>query len=236
MIAFTHQKMASACSSPSLTTLLDDLPPELVLQVAEALHPDDALAVALSCRTLWRASTAPPRHTRYDAALFSVNRLLWALNSGLKLSHKLAERASALGKLELLRALYGLDASIFDHSTKDAAARHGCIEVLEWLAEMGIESEFAANEAAKYGQIEALKWLHERGSILTAAVCISAACGGQLEALRYAHSNGAPLDDMVCYDAARGGHREVLRYAHSNGCSWVAEVCFQAGFTSWSGQ
>ena len=217
---------------PTSSTALVSLDHDVLERVCVFLHPDDTLAVALSCRTLWRASTAPPRHTRHDAALFSVNRLLWALNSDLKLSHKLAERAIALGKLELLRELYGLDASIFDHSTKDAAARHGCIEVLEWLAEMGIESEFVANEAAKYGQVEALKWLHERGSILSAEVCISAACGGKLEALRYAHSNGAPLDDMVCYYAARGGHREILRYAHSNGCSWVAEMCLKGVFAS----
>ena len=85
-----------------------------------------------------------------------------------------------------------------DSNTIMAAARHGHLEVIQYLYKNGC------------------RWDPESCPETTANV----ARHGHLEVMKYLHANGCPWHPNATGGAAQYGHLDVLKYLHENGCPW----------------
>ena len=85
--------------------------------------------------------------------------------------------------------------------------------------------------AAKNGCLEVLQYAHENGCAWDERVCMSATERADLIMLRYAHENGCPWGPDVCVRAARDGNLGILKYAHTNGCPLSEDICKWATVT-----
>jgi hypothetical protein len=99
------------------------------------------------------------------------------------------------------------------------AARHGRLEVLQWLTSIGkpySDIPVTAN-AAENGHLHVLKWLHTQisGPYLR-HICYYAAKGGHLNVIEWAVDNclrkGGASDDETQLSAARYGHLHILKW------------------------
>jgi len=125
------------------------------------------------------------------------------------------------------------------------AARHGHLEVLQWLraqdppcpwGEVERFSGFvtAATAAAKGGHLHVLQWARAQDPPCPWDVktCSQAATGGHLHVLQWLRAQDPPCDWDIktCAKAAEGGHFEVLRWlrAQDPPCPWDEWTCSAA--------
>jgi hypothetical protein len=183
--------------------------------VVDQLSEDDAFAFAATCwdaRSATCLANSPGARfplgvkTSVIGAWASVARLQWSLNMGYRWSHP------HLGR----------------------AARHGCLEALQWarvngaLELLSTSSAHTCAMAASGGQIDVLKWLLDVGCRMDENTCSAAAIGGHLDLLRYARARGCPWDSSTCLAAAVGNHLAVLRWVVAERCPWDFHVIDQA--------
>ncbi len=91
----------------------------------------------------------------------------------------------------------------------DEAARHGSVDVLQWLVNTGYDWDSrTCAAAARAGHLD-LKWARASGCDWNAWTCEYAAMGGHLDVLKWARANGCDWDARTCASAARGGHFDV---------------------------
>ncbi len=75
-----------------------------------------------------------------------------------------------------------------------------------------------ATQAARHGLLDVLQWLVNRGCEWDARTCAAAAKGRHLEVLKWLVNSGCDWDARTCTCAAEGGHLEMLEWARANGC------------------
>lgn len=98
------------------------------------------------------------------------------------------------------------------------AVEGGCLEVVEYLANTGLNYKKGCRVAARAGQLPCLQLLHNNHYHWDATTCMEAARAGSLECLQYAHENGCEWDGSVCEAAVLNGNFDCLRYACDNDC------------------
>ena len=188
--------------------------------VTDAVHEDDALCLALTCRALRDALWArfPVRPTS-DA------------HAGARVRTRDASVVGTVGRLAWVRR--GLDRpwpgtrpGWQPNSTWQICARtarYGALASLQWARANGCDwNEATCSAAAEGGHLEVLQWL--RGPIAgcnwNADTCMMAAGGGHIAVLKWARANGCDWNADTCMMAAEGGHLAVLKWARANGCDW----------------
>jgi len=169
--------------------------------VTDAVHEDDALCLALTCRALrdalWARFPARPAgdahagarvRTRDAAVVRTVGRLAWARGLG---------------------RLFGgpAEADMWPQPREDWAPWKIC------------------EAAARYGALASLQWARANRCEWTSTTCRAAARGGHLAVLQWARANGCDWDEGTCSEAAGEGHLEVLQWARANGCDWDRAEC-----------
>ena len=195
--------------------------------VADAVHEDDALALALACTPLRDALFArfprlPADHvhaghrirTRDAAVVATAGRLAWVLGLGegrrpawLELGsrpHEVAARVARLGGLAALQWVWQLD--VLRLERERPVGDNGC----DW-------GWMTCAAAARGGHLGVLKWARENGCEWSWRTCSFAARGGHLGVLQWARENGCEWDWQTCIEAAQGGHLGVLMWALRNG-------------------
>ena len=204
--------------------------------VADAVHEDDALALALACTPLRDALFArfprlPADHahggqrirTRDAAVVATAGRLAWVLEMEMGLGEgwrpawlergltdEVAIRVAYLGGLAALQWVWQLRQR----------------EPALWLHEPHCAGAVCIS-AARGGQLDVLLWARENGfdwagetTSPSGTTCAAAARGGHLGVLKWARENGSEWTESTCSGAARGGHLGVLRWAKEQGCPW----------------
>jgi len=113
----------------------------------------------------------------------------------------------------------------------NGAARHGRVEILEWMNKSNHSNCFdseTAGVAAEHGHQDALKWLHAHGCPIDDSTCAYAAYGGHLSILQWCRANECPWNKLTCAYAAYGGHLSILQWCRANGCPWNEGTCSNA--------
>jgi hypothetical protein len=121
----------------------------------------------------------------------------------------------------------------------ERASAPGRIGILKWLIDSGHDiSDYPLCLSAAYtGNLECLKFAHESGcdllpsSMESAAFC--AAGGGHLDCLVYAHESGCSLTIYVANAAAMWGHLDCYEYATRNGCPVDGKTRAVAAHNGW---
>jgi hypothetical protein len=214
--------------------------------VTDAVHEDDALCLALTCRALrdalwvrfpaWSASDAHAGarvRTRDAAVVGTAERLAWA--RGLDRAWPGPREDWHLDQICEIAALHGALASLqwarangckWSARTCSTAAQGGYLAVLQWAWANGCEwDEDTRNFAAAGGHLAVLQWARANGCGWKAATCCVAAAGGHLAVLQWLRANGCDWDANTCMMAAARGHLAVLQWARANGCGWNATTC-----------
>jgi hypothetical protein len=214
--------------------------------IAATVGADDALALALVCRTFrdvlracWQhKATAPGQpaarfHTPLSAAVCSLPRTKWAHACGVSLSATLSRLAAEHGRLDALAWLRSRDCE-WDESTALAAARSGHVHIIRWAHAHGIPWDMSTTTtsvglaAIDGGHLPILKYLLDSGlmqlgskATFKSALPWLAARAGHLQVLQWLHEKGCAFDELTCYSAATGGHLHVLQWLRSIGCPWA---------------
>jgi hypothetical protein len=113
----------------------------------------------------------------------------------------------------------------------NGAARHGRVEILEWMNKSSYSNCFdiqTAGVAAEHGHQDTLKWLHAHGCPWNESTCSMAAYGGHLSILQWCRANGCPWNKLTCAYAAYGGHLSILQWCRAKGCPWNEGTCSNA--------
>jgi hypothetical protein len=202
--------------------------------VADVVHEDDALCLALTCRALRDALWARfPRRpagdalagvrvrTRDAAVVGTVGRLAWASNS-------IENSEDWQIHTDPHRSANGRSTG---RSTQICAtvARHGALASLQWARANGYQWDWrTCSCAARGGHLAVLQWARANGCDWSTVTCADAGRGGHLEVLQWAKANGCDWNAVTCYRAAEGGHLEVLQWARANGCDWNTNTCHGA--------
>jgi hypothetical protein len=187
--------------------------------VTDAVHEDDALCLALTCRALRDVLWArfPRRQagethagarvrTRDVAVVATVGRLAWA--RGLDQQWQSARQPIA-------------DGGNLRDNICETAARHGALASLQWARANGYDwAVGTCGAAAEGGHLVVLQWLRANGCEWDVHTCCMAARGGHLAVLQWARANGCDWDVDTCRAAAWGGHLAVLQWARANSCAW----------------
>ena len=80
-----------------------------------------------------------------------------------------------------------------------------------------------ATEAARHGHLELVQWLcGEGGFAMDADVMWMAAGSGNLELVKWLRGEGCPWSADTCFHAISNDDVEVLRWLRANGCRWTA--------------
>ena len=161
--------------------------------VTDAVHEDDALCLALTCRALRDALWArfPVRPTS-DA------------HAGARVRTRDAAVVGTVGRLAWVRR--GLDRPW-------PGTRPGWQPNSTWQI---------CARTARYGALASLQWARANGCDWNEATCSAAAEGGHLEVLQWLRGPiaGCNWNADTCMMAAGGGHIAVLKWARANGCDW----------------
>jgi len=214
--------------------LLRRLPPELWQKIVDDnLHPNDLLALAMTCRFFrekqkdlgWKLETE-----------LNAYHLVDLRKSGKMASPSLGWFRWVCDTLEILPGFEKLSwervkGAVYEGDLLNCAAFQGSVEVLRWLME---EKGFELNDktgwyAGMGGSIEVFEHLSLRGYKFTKAACEGTAIGGHLEALKYLRGLDPPCpwDEVTCAWAAEGGQLEVLKWLRDQEppCPWDWETC-----------
>ncbi|EQC35504.1 hypothetical protein SDRG_07212 [Saprolegnia diclina VS20] len=126
---------------------------------------------------------------------------------------------------------------VLSSNTLDFAARCGRIEVLEYLLIIASPMRCSSrgyDAAAKYGCLPIVDRLERLGVPCTEAAIDGAALHGHLAVVAYLHGRGKPCTTLAMSGAAAKGHLEVVRYLHVHrheGCtSWAMIGAVTGGF------
>lgn len=162
--------------------------------------------------------------------------LRWAvIEHGCPLDHHAADSAAKHGNLEMLQWLHDQGCPLGSRTTREAATG-GHLEVLQWARTVGCDwDESTCYAAAQGGHTATLAWAREQGCPWSARTCQEAARGGHLETLVWAHTNGCPWTKAACYSAVEEGHQECLLYCIENGCDWDSYVCYVSARNGFTG-
>ena len=194
--------------------------------VVDLVDEDDALALALTCRTLRDAvrslfsqphPRAPRLRTRTRACACSVTRMAWARACGCPCA---CRWAAQLGKQEVLE--WARAQGCPWHGAVVGASAGGHAELVRWLHEEGCASEprvLALEAAAEGGHVGVLaELIRQEGYAWSHLVSTAAARGGHVTTLAWLHKRGCPHGPWLMTAAAAGGHMDALRWAHETGC------------------
>ena len=189
--------------------------------VTDAVHENDALCLALTCRALrdalWTrfprrpagdAHTGARVRTRDVAVVGTVGRLAWA--RGLDRPWPEPRRGWRPAKI------------------CETAARHGALASVQWARANGCDwDNSTCCSAAEGGHLAVLQWLRANGCDWSAGTCTAAARGGHLAVLQWARANGCDWNPNACRVAAKGGHLATLKWLRANGCDWDRAACLK---------
>jgi hypothetical protein len=187
--------------------------------VTDAVHEDDALCLALTCRALRDALWARfPRRPAGDA------------HAGARVRTQDAAVVGTVGRFAWAVCLDRPWPEPRDdwHPWKICAmaALYGALASVQWARANGYEWNWkTCYAAADGGHLEVLQWLRANGCDWDARTCRAAASGGHLPVLQWARANGCDWDATTCAYAAIGGHLAVLQWARGNGCPWARAFC-----------
>jgi len=107
-----------------------------------------------------------------------------------------------------------------DAALMRAAAKGGHLVIIKRLLR-GVDGAHdmarVCDAAAKHGHLQLLQWLHAHRFPCGSSVCTSAASGGHLNVLQWARSKGCKLNRWTFIEAATGGHLDVLLWLKEEG-------------------
>ena len=161
---------------------------------------------------------------------------------GLQWMHKQLRRipatvvvaAACTGKLNVLIWAKAHGCSI-EHPALCSAARHGRLDVIQWLEERGdidvITMDSMHVLAALGGQLNVLRWAKSKVAYTmdTSAVSKAAVAKGHLGVLSWMQEEGLALTNDACAVAARHGQLEVLMWLREEPSeNWDAQTTMQA--------
>lgn len=134
--------------------------------------------------------------------------------------------AAKHGSVEILEWLRA-EGCPFGSNVGLGAAGGGHIPVLKWLCSVGFDLNPAMrNVAAGNGYIHVLEWLDEMGCPSSRHEYKFAARYGHIGVIKWLIDKGRLLDrDYVCWHAASGGQLELLKWLHSDGYPCNESVC-----------
>ena len=215
--------------------LLRRLPPELWQKILdEYLHPNDLLALAMTCR-LFRDTTKDL--SRKLETNLTKTRLLEQQKSGKVTSHSMGWFRWVCDTFEILPGFKEhwerVKGTVYEGDLVNYAALQGSVEILRWLVE---EKGWELNEDTGWrlgqgGSIEVLEYVKVKGYVFDERACNGAAREGRLEALKFLRGLDPPCpwDEMTCANAAGGGHLEVLKWlrAQNPPCPWSRHECIE---------
>ena len=218
--------------------LVGRLPPELWQKIVdENLHPNDLLALAMTCRFF--RDTTKDFGWKIETDL-DYSRLLELRKSGKVASHTLGwfqwvcDTFEILPDFETFWSKKRVKGAVYEGDLVNYAAFQGSVEILRWLVE---EKGFELNEltgwyAGTGGSVEVFEHLSLRGYKSTKAACEGAAREGHLKALKFLRGLDPPCpwDEDTCADAADEGHLDVLKWLRDQDppCPWDGGTCASA--------
>ena len=216
--------------------LVGRLLPELWQKIVdENLHPNDLLALAMTCRFFREKQKDLGKKMETNLYIY---RLLVLRKGGKVASHSLGWFRWVCDTFEILPGFEYLPKGgvVDEGDLVNYAALQGSVEILRWLMEdKGWEPNlYTVGEWAGFGgSVEVLEYLLERGYALRRGeACEGAARGGCLEALKFLRGLDPPCPwyGGTCEQAALGGHLEVLKFARGQDppCPWNRRTCFNA--------
>ena len=207
--------------------------------ITDAVHEDDALCLALTCRALRDALWARfPRRPAGDALLF-ISTVRGCVTGDLAGARVRTRDAAVVGTVGRLAWAWGLDRPwpeppekfvrqcVRAYGVHDDDTRSGSVR--QW---------HTCATAARHGALASLQWARANGCDWNEFTCSSAAEGGHLAVLQWARANGCEWNSDrpngcewnsdTCSQAAGGGHLAVLQWARANGCDWNENTCMKA--------
>ncbi|WZN62124.1 hypothetical protein HKI87_05g36600 [Chloropicon roscoffensis] len=201
--------------------LLGRLPPEMWQKIVdENLHPNDLLALAMTCR-FFRDATKD---------------LGWELETNLRASssHFELRESGKWASHTLGWFQWACDTWEFDENACAGAAMGGRLEALKWLRDQASPypwDERTCQGAALGGHLDVLMWLRKQDPPCPwdYRTCSKAAREGHLDVLKWARDQDPPCpwDEEVCAGAAGNGHLDVLEWlrAQHPPCLWSKSWC-----------
>ena len=214
--------------------LLRRLPPELWQKIVDDnLHPNDLLALAMTCRFFREKQKDLGWKMETDLYIY---RLLDLRKSGKMASHSLDWFRWVCDTFEIQPGWQWLKSARVKGAVSEGyllnyAAFQGSGEVLSWLME---EKDWELNEdtgwwAGMGGSVEVLEYVRGTGYEFYERACDGAALAGLLEVLKWLRDQDPPCpwDKDTCAYAAKGGHLDVLKWARSQDppCPWSRSDC-----------
>ena len=110
---------------------------------------------------------------------------------------------------------------ILTFAVHDDAATQACAALVchAWndVLDNDLQTPEACAAAAKHGYLQVLQWLHENKCPWNVHACSFAACFGHLDVLRYLRENGCPWDRRVHDMALCHRHMDILQYLRGDG-------------------
>jgi hypothetical protein len=110
-----------------------------------------------------------------------------------------------------------------------AAARHGHLEMFQWLHENGCprHNSLMSLDVSQCEHLNILKYAFAHGYTLNDRVHKHAAGRGDLEMLGWAHENipNNQSNTFICFCAAQNGQFETLKWLRERGYKWDERVC-----------
>jgi Ankyrin repeats (3 copies) len=181
------------------------------------------------------------------AASGSVPKLQWLhVDQRCRLPTDITEYAARSGSIDAMIWVNEHCSELFSFRTWEGAAICAQVQVLQFLRDVGCETdEYACAAAARSGHVPTLKWLRERGYPWWEGICVDAAESGSVEMMPYLMQQGCPIDTGVLGAAAQHGHLAVcqllvaeqcpgdtseLRYAAANGHLETVRFLHKAGY------
>ena len=93
----------------------------------------------------------------------------------------------------------------------------GCLAVLQRVMYMNMnavkQEPGLCTYAARHGRLDILQWLRMKGCPWNSDTCKGAAENGHLEVLKWAREHNCPWNEWTCASAAENGHLEILKWA-----------------------
>ena len=107
------------------------------------------------------------------------------------------------------------------HTACVAAARQGCLSVLQWAHEHGLSWDSQATiNVIKNGHLDCIRYMYDNGSSLQCNTAMAAVRHGHFHILVYTYEQGCEWDSRLASSAAESGNLDCLQYALEKGCPW----------------
>ncbi|PNH01680.1 Ankyrin repeat domain-containing protein [Tetrabaena socialis] len=151
-------------------------------------------------------------------------RLEWLQQRGYPLHANMAVTAAGVGVVDALQYVLDSGVALDEGTAQYAAiyaARGGHLAVLQALHARGLPIEAAAAAAARHGHLSVVAWLAEAlgaDEVLSARVFAAAAGSGSVSMLAWLHDRVCPWDHRAFAEAADTGCEEQLEWLAARGC------------------